>query len=112
MYSACDPESTSRFLTNGEVFFGKEMPAMPPYLPSVEQLAEVQVPCVVASGLENQPQEAPGHWFHEASSWLTEALSVPLTMSPGGHVPMASHADLFVDWVRPILRSLSAPVLR
>lgn len=109
--SSYDPEAKTRFLASGEVFFGGEMPAMQAYLPSTEQLAGVQVPCVVASGIENQPLEAPGHWFNEASTWLAEELSVPLTMSPGGHVPMASHPDLFVDWVRPILRTLSAPVV-
>lgn len=110
VYSSYDPEARNRFLANGEVFFGEEMPAMQAFLPSTEQLAQVQVPCVVSSGIENQPLEATGHWFYESSSWLAEALSVELTTSPGAHVPMATHPDLFVDWVRPVLRSLSAPV--
>lgn len=110
VYSSYDPEGRNRFLANGEVFFGEEMPAMQAFLPSTEQLAQVQVPCVVSSGIENQPLEATGHWFYESSSWLAEALSVELTTSPGAHVPMATHPDLFVDWVRPVLRSLSAPV--
>lgn len=112
VYSSYDPEAMTRFLASGEVFFNMEMPAMQTYLPSTEQLAQVQVPCVVASGMENQPLESPRHWFYEASSWLAEGLSVGVTTSPGGHVPMASHPDLFVEWVRPILRSLSAPVVR
>lgn len=109
VYSSYDPEARNRVLANGEVFFGAEMPALQAYMPSTEQLAQVRVPCVVSSGIDNQPLEAAGHWFYEASSWLAEALSVELTASPGAHVPMASHPDLFVTWVRPILRSLSAP---
>lgn len=112
VYASLDPELRTRVLANGEVCFGMELPALQAYLPSTEQLAQVQVPCVVAAGIENQPPESPRHWFYETSSWLAERLSVQLTTSPGAHVPFASHPDAFVDWVRSILRSLSAPVLR
>lgn len=112
VYASVDPELRTRVLTNGEVCFGMELPALQAYLPTAEELAQVQVPCVVAAGIENEPRESPRHWFHETSSWLAQRLSVQLTTSPGGHVPMASHPDDFVEWVRPILRSLSAPVLQ
>ena len=110
-YASYDPELIARCMGNGEVFFGLEMPAMQPYLPERAQLAQVGVPCVVAVGEENAAPESALHWLYETSAWLAGALSVGLTQSPGGHAPQASHPEPFVEWLRPILRSMTAPVL-
>jgi len=72
-------------------------------------LAQVGVPCVVAAGVENASPESALHWLYEASAWLAEGLPVELTQSPGGHAPQASHPEAFVDWLRPVLRSLTVP---
>jgi pimeloyl-ACP methyl ester carboxylesterase len=108
-YASFDAELIARCTGNGDVFFGLEMPALQPYLPSRAHLSEVGVPCVVAAGEENASPESSLHWLYEASAWLAEGLSVELTQSPGGHAPQASHPEAFVDWLRPVLRCLTVP---
>lgn len=110
-FASYDHELIARCMGNGETFFGLEMPAMQPYLPARAQLSQVGVPCVVAVGEENAASESALHWLYETSAWLAEGLSVELTLSPGGHAPQASHPEPFVQWLRPILRSMAAPVL-
>lgn len=110
-YASYSPELIARCVGNAEVFFGLEMPAMKPYLPDRARLAQVEVPCVVAVGEENAAPGSPLHWLCESSAWLAGALSVELTRSPGGHAPQASHPQPFVDWLRPVLRSMTATVL-
>ena len=77
------------------------------YLPSPEQLAQVTLPCVVASGVENRDQAGANHWFHEASQWFADSLGAPFIETPGAHVPQATHPRPFAETLRPILGKLA-----
>ena len=107
-YESLDPELRNRLLGNGEVLFGMELEAVLAYRPTPEQLAEVKVPCVVASGVDNRDPAATHHWFYEASQWLANGLGAPLVETPGAHVPQASHPQALAETLRPILGELAA----
>lgn len=107
-FESLDPELRDRMLGNGEVLFGLEFAGAMAYLPAPEQLAEVKLPCVVASGIDNRDPSSTHHWFYEASKWLADALHAPLVETPGAHVPQATHARPLAETLRPILGKLAA----
>jgi pimeloyl-ACP methyl ester carboxylesterase len=106
-FESLDAELRDRMLGNGEVLFGLESDALN-YAPTPEQLAEVSLPCVVASGVDNRDPAATHHWFYEASKWLADRLHAPLVETPGAHVPQATHPRALAETLRPILGKLAA----
>lgn len=108
IYEAFEPDLRDRMLGNGEILLGVEIQPIMSYLPTIEELASVRVPCVVASGADNRDPASPRHWFWEASQWLADGLGVSVLETPGAHVPQASHPQAFVEMLRPILERLSA----
>ncbi len=108
VYESLDPDVRNRMLGNGEVLFGIELEPILSYLPAVDQLAEVEVPCLVAAGVDNRDPAAPLHWLYEASRWLASSLGARFVETPGAHVPQASHPHAFVELLRPILADLAA----
>jgi pimeloyl-ACP methyl ester carboxylesterase len=108
VYESFEPEVRDRMLGNGEVLFGIEMEPVMSYLPTVDQLAGVEVPCVVAAGIDSRVPAAPLHWLYEASRWFASSLGARFVETPGAHVPQASHPRAFVDLLRPILADLAA----
>jgi pimeloyl-ACP methyl ester carboxylesterase len=107
-FESFDPELRDRMLGNGEVLFGLELEGVMPYLPTPHQLADVKLPCVVASGVDNRDPAATHHWFYEASQWMANALGAPLVDTPGAHVPQATHPRALAETLRPILGKLAA----
>lgn len=107
-FESLDPEFRERLLGNGEVLFGLEMEGQSAYLPAPEKLANVKLPCVVATGADNRDPAAPQHWFHEASKWLADGLGAPLIETAGAHVPWATHPQALAETLRPILGKLAA----
>lgn len=107
-FESLDPQLRERMLGNGEVLFGLELDSASTYLPTAEQLADVELPCVVASGIENRAPTATHHWFYEASRWLADGLHCPLVEAPGAHVPQATHPRALAETLRPILGKLAA----
>jgi pimeloyl-ACP methyl ester carboxylesterase len=105
-FESLDDELRARMLGNAEVFFDLELADVMGYLPASEQLAQVQLPCVVASGVDNRDPAASGHWFYEASRWLASQLGATFIETPGGHAPQATHARALAEVLRPILRKL------
>ena len=108
VFESFDPDLRDRMLGNGEVFFGLELEPVVSYLPTPEQLGEVRVPCVLASGVDNRDPARELHWFYEASQWAAGLLGAPFIETPGVHVPQASHPDALVEVLRPLLGKLSA----
>jgi hypothetical protein len=107
-FQSLDPDFRARMLGNGEVFFGLEMEGILAYLPTLEQLAQVRLPCVVAAGEDNRDPGATHHWFYEASQWLAHGLQVPFVETPGAHLPQLTHPRALVETLRPILGKLAA----
>jgi pimeloyl-ACP methyl ester carboxylesterase len=106
-FESLDDELRTRMLGNGEVFFGLELEAVLRYLPTTEQLAQIELPCVVAGGVENRDPSAPRHWFNEASRWFADQFGATFIDTPGGHVPQFTHARALAEAIRPLLRKLS-----
>jgi hypothetical protein len=107
-FQSLAPDFRTRLLANGEVFFGLEMEGIVAYLPTLEQLARVRLPCVVAAGEDNRDPGATHHWLYEASQWLANGLRVPFVETPGAHLPQATHPRALVERLRPILGKLAA----
>lgn len=110
VYASFDPVLRDRMLANGEVLFGVELEPIMGYVPDSESLADVRVPCVVASGADNRDPSSPRHWFREASHWVAGGLGVQVVETPGAHVPQSSHPRELVETMRPVLSRLAAPV--
>ena len=105
-FESFDDELRTRMLRNGEVFFGLELEGIMSYLPASEQLAQVQLPCVVAAGVDHRDSTATHHYLYEASRWLAGQLGATIIETPGGHVPQATHARALAELLRPLLRKL------
>jgi pimeloyl-ACP methyl ester carboxylesterase len=108
VYESFDPDFRDRMLGDGEVMFGLEMGSSLTYLPTAEQLAAVEVPCVVMAGADNRDPAALLHWLYAAAQWIADGLGVPLVEIPGAHLPQFTHPGEFVETVRPILSRLAA----
>ncbi|MDN5861374.1 MAG: alpha/beta hydrolase [Pseudonocardia sp.] len=107
VFESLDPELQARVRGNGEVFFGLEMASVMSYHPGAEQLARVEVPCVVTAGVDHRDPGSNLHWFYESAQWLAAGLGTEVVETPGGHVPMWTHPQAFVEILRPILNKLS-----
>lgn len=107
-YEAFDPEMCARMLGNAEMMFGIEMEGIMGYMPTSEQLGQVQIPCVVAGGADNRDVDAPHHWMYEASRWLAGELGASFIETPGAHVPQATHPQALAEQLRPLIDKMSA----
>jgi len=105
-FDSLDPELRTRMLNNGEVFL-VELEAAMAYLPTAEQLAQVQLPCVVAAGADNRDPGAPLHWLYEASQWLASQLNASFVETPDAHVPQTTRPLALAETLRPILHKLT-----
>ena len=96
-----------RFLETADVVFDVEF-AGESFVPTLEALRQVQLPCVVTAGAANRPPDAPLHFCYEGAQWLAEGLGVAVTEVPGAHVPQASHPYAFAAVLRAALRDFTA----
>lgn len=106
-FESLDTAFRDRMLGDAEIL-GLEMGPLLSYMPTPEQLAAIEVPCVVVAGADNRDPGATHHWAHEASQWMAESLGAPLVETPGAHGSMITHAQAFVSTLRPLLVRLSA----
>ncbi|WP_328399218.1 alpha/beta hydrolase [Streptomyces sp. NBC_00390] len=105
--AAVDPQTRERLRSNAEVFIGMELEAFIEYLPSSEELAGVQVPCIVTSSAENRDPAAHYHHGYEVSQWLAAQMHAEFRELPGRHVPYLTHTAELAECLRPLLRTLS-----
>ncbi|MDN5852172.1 MAG: alpha/beta hydrolase [Actinomycetia bacterium] len=109
-FESCDPAMRTRMLGNGETMFGIEMEGIFAYLPTSEQLARVQLPCVVAAGVDNRDPAAAHHWMYEASRWLARELNASFVETPGAHMPQFTHPQALAEMLRPLIDKMSRPI--
>lgn len=93
-----------RLLGNADVFLGLELPQLRDYLPTPQQLAAVQVPCVVAAGIEDRDPQSRHGWFADVAHVLAGQLRADLVEVPGSHVPQGSHPEDLAAVVRGLAR--------
>lgn len=98
----------ARVLGNAEVFLGLEMPALADYLPPPEQLAEVEVPCVVGAGIDDRDPDSRHGWFAAVAQVLASQLGADVVEMPGSHVPQITHPQELAEVVRGLVRALDA----
>lgn len=109
-FESFDSEMRTRMLGNGDTMFGIEMEGIFAYMPTSEQLTQVQLPCVVAAGIDNRDPDATHHWMYEASQWLAGELGASFVETPGAHMPQATHPLALAEMLRPLIDKLSKTV--
>ena len=100
------PVELSKYLVNADLLFDVEW-AGEGFVPTLEALSRVRLPCVVTAGADNRPPDAPLHFCYEGAQWLADGLRVPVTEVPGAHVPQASHPEAFAAVLREALRAFT-----
>ncbi len=95
---ALEPALRTRMLTNGQVFFEVELPAMSAYLPDPELLRRTGVTLLPAAGVDNRDT-----YFGEATRWLADGLGVAVHELSGAHGPYFDRPAVFADELRILL---------
>jgi pimeloyl-ACP methyl ester carboxylesterase len=106
-FASVDPADRDRWLANGEVFFGVEMPPFMAYAPSVEVIAGAQVPIVAAASHQSRDPASPHHFLYQAAAWLAYQVGNDLVEIPGGHMAYLTDPVAVAESLRPLLRDLS-----
>jgi pimeloyl-ACP methyl ester carboxylesterase len=106
-FEAIDPADRDRWLGNGEVFFGVELAPIMAYAPSVEAVADVQVPIVTAASHQSRDPASPHHFLYQAAAWLAHQVGVDLVEVPGGHMAYLTDPAAVAEGLRPLLRDRS-----
>jgi pimeloyl-ACP methyl ester carboxylesterase len=106
-FEAVDPADRDRYLDNGEVFFGVEMPPFLAYAPTAEAIADAPVPIVAAGSHASRDPASPHHFLYQAASWLAHQVGTDLVEIPGDHMAYLTEPATVADGLRPLLRELS-----
>jgi pimeloyl-ACP methyl ester carboxylesterase len=106
-FEATDPADRDRWLGNGEVFFGVEMPSIMAYAPTVEAIAHAQVRIVAAASSASRDPGSPHHFLYQAAAWLASQVDAALVEVPGGHMAYLTDPAAVAEGLRPLLRQLS-----
>jgi pimeloyl-ACP methyl ester carboxylesterase len=106
-FEAVDPADRDRWVGNGEVFFGVELAPTMAYAPSVEAVADVQVPIVAAASHQSRDPASPHHFLYQAAAWLAHQVGVDLVEVPGGHMAYLTDPAAVAEGLRPLLRDRS-----
>ena len=106
-FEAVDPADRDRWLGNGEVFFGVELAPTMAYAPSVEAVADAQVPIVAAASHQSRDPASPHHFLYQAAAWLAHQVGVDLVEVPGGHMAYLTDPAAVAEGLRPLLRDRS-----
>lgn len=104
-----DPADRARYLSNGAVYFGVEMPSFGSYVPTPEALQQARRPILAAGSAANRDPDSPGHFLYEAASWVTTQLGTELAILPGGHGSYFSNPEALAQTLRPFMRKLAEP---
>jgi pimeloyl-ACP methyl ester carboxylesterase len=106
-FEAVDPADRDRWLGNGEVFFGVELAPTMAYAPSVEAIADAQVPIVAAASHQSRDPASPHHFLYQAAAWLAHQVGTDLVEVPGGHMAYLTDPAAVAEGLRPLLRDRS-----
>jgi pimeloyl-ACP methyl ester carboxylesterase len=106
-FEAVDPTDRDRYVGNGEVFFGVELAPIMAYAPSIQAIADAQVPIVAAASSASRDPGSPHHFLYQAASWLAHQAGVDLVELPGGHMAYLTQPAAVAESLRPLLRDRS-----
>ncbi len=106
-FEAVDPTDRDRYVGNGEVFLGVELAPIMAYAPSVETIADAQVPIVAAASYASRDPASPHHFLYQAASWLAHQAGTELVEVPGGYMAYLTQPAAVAESLRPLLRQLS-----
>jgi pimeloyl-ACP methyl ester carboxylesterase len=106
-FEAVDPTDRDRWLGNGAVFFGVELAPTMAYAPSLQAIADAQVPIVAAASHQSRDPASPHHFLYQAASWLAHQAGTELVELPGAHMAYLTEPAAVADAVRPLLRQRS-----
>jgi len=106
-FEATDPADRDRYLGNGEVFCGVELPPTMAYGPAVEAIAHAQVRIVAAGSHASRDPASPHHFLYQATSWLARQVGTDLVELPGAHMAYLTEPAAVAERLRPLLRDLS-----
>jgi pimeloyl-ACP methyl ester carboxylesterase len=77
------------------------------YAPSVEAIAEAQVPIVAAASHQSRDPASPHHFLHQAAARLARQVDAKLVEIPGAHMAYLTQPAAVAESLRPLLRDLS-----
>jgi pimeloyl-ACP methyl ester carboxylesterase len=106
-FASIDPADRDRWLDNGEVFFGVEMPPFLAYAPTAEAIRDAPGPIVAAASHASRDPASPHHFPYEAAAWLARQLGTDLVELPGSHTAYLTDPTTVAESLRPLLRALS-----
>jgi pimeloyl-ACP methyl ester carboxylesterase len=106
-FEAVDPADRDRWLGNGEVFFGVELAPTMAYAPSLQAVADAQVPIVAAGSSASRDPASPHHFLYQAAAWLAHQLDADLVEVPGGHMAYLTDPAAVAEGLRPLLADRS-----
>jgi pimeloyl-ACP methyl ester carboxylesterase len=106
-FASIDPADRDRYLDNGEVFFGVEMPPFAAYAPTVEAIQDAPRPIVAAASHASRDPASPNHFLYHAASWLAHQVGTDLVELPGSHTAYLTEPAAVAESLRPLLRALS-----
>jgi pimeloyl-ACP methyl ester carboxylesterase len=106
-FEAIDPADRDRYLGNGEVFIGVELPPFMAYAPAVEAIADAPGPIVAAASHASRDSASPHHFLYQAAAWLARQAGTDLLELPGGHMAYLTEPVAVAESLRPLLRERS-----
>jgi len=106
-FASLDPADRDRYLGNGEVFCGVELPPFMAYAPAVEAIGDARGPIVAAGSHASRDPASPHHFLYQAASWLARQVGTDLVEVPGAHMAYLTEPAAVAERLRPLLRDLS-----
>ena len=106
-FEALDPADRDRYLGNGEVFCGVELPPFMAYAPAAEAIADPPGPIVAAGSHASRDSASPHHFLYQAAAWLARQAGTDLLEVPGGHMAYLTEPVAVAESLRPLLQELS-----
>jgi len=106
-FASIDPADRDRYLDNGEVFCGVELPPFMAYQPTAEAIRDARGPIVAAGSHASRDPASPHHFLYQAASWLARQAGTDLVEVPGAHMAYLTDPTTVAERLRPLLRDLS-----
>jgi pimeloyl-ACP methyl ester carboxylesterase len=106
-FEAVDPTDRDRWLGNGAVFFGVELAPIMAYAPSLQAIADAEVPIVAAASHDSRDPASRHHFLYQAAAWLAHQVDADLLVLPGGHMAYLTQPAAVAESLRPLLADLS-----
>jgi pimeloyl-ACP methyl ester carboxylesterase len=106
-FEAIDPADRDRYLGNGEVFIGVELPPFMAYAPAVEAIGDARGPIVAAGSHASRDSASPHHFLYQAAAWLARQVGTDLLEVPGAHMAYLTDPAAVAEGLRPLLQEHS-----